>query len=140
MIVLTFSFCSSDYKIDRFSLEYTNWYGSEGVMYKYVINQDSLRIHYDCDFENCKDTIIYQKVLNKKKVYNFYSKLKKIKTDTLKKFYVGEYPHDREVIEIKGDSLNNIRIILRDYYHPEVEKITLEIDKIVNLKKFSIHN
>ncbi len=140
IFTLIFSSCKVDYKIDRFKLEFTDWHGSDGFMLKYIITQDSLKIHYDCDFENCKDTVIYKRMLNEKKVYDFYNKLKNFKTDTLKKFYIGEFPHSREVLEIRGDSLNQVRIILMDYYHSEIEKITLEIDKIVNNKKYSIHN
>ncbi|WP_299124807.1 hypothetical protein [uncultured Tenacibaculum sp.] len=132
--------CNRDYSISSFDLAFTNWYGSEGFMLKYVIDKDSVRIHYDCDFENCKDTIIYNRKLSKKETYNFYEKLKELRTDTLKKFYIGEYLHGRQVLEISGDSLESKKVILMSgYYHPVLEKLTIEIDKLLQNEKYLIN-
>ena len=132
--------CYRDYSVDSFDLAFTDWYGSEGYMLKYVINNDILKIHYDCDFEKCKDTIVYKQVLNKKEVYNFYLKLKELKTDTLKKYYVGEYSHCRQVLEISGDSLRSKKaIFIGGYYHPVLEEITEEIDDLLLNEKYLIN-
>ena len=139
IIFISLISCNRNYEIDNFKLTYTNWYDSEGFMLKYIVNNDSLKIHYDCDFENCKDTIVYNEVLSKKEIYKFYKKIKELKIDTLKKFYEGEYVHGTEIFEIEGDSLISKKVLfIGGYYHPVIEEITIEIDKLLSNKKYLI--
>ena len=132
--------CINKYRTENFNIKYTNFYGSEGFSLTYKINQDSIKIHYDCDFENCKDTIIYNKKLKEEDIYKFYKVLKLLRTDTLKRRYIGEgIGHDVRTLEINGDSLTTKSVRFRDYYHPEIEKLTYEIDKLIEENKFKIN-
>ena len=131
---------AKDLNVADFKFIYTDHYGSEGYVLKYHVDQDSLKIHYNCDFTDCKDSIIYSAKLKKSQVYEFYKKLKSINTDTLKSFYQGEgVGHDLVKVKIKGYYLDYKEIILIDYQHSEIEKISFEIDQLLPSEKYRIH-
>lgn len=122
-----------------FKFTYTDWYGSEGYMLQYRIDQDSLKIHYDCDFENCNDTIIYKSGLNRYKTNQFYTVLRSLRIDTLKNLYVGEgIGHSRVEVELEGNNLVSKRIILMDTLLPKIKTITFEIDNLLPSNKYRI--
>ncbi|BAO74373.1 hypothetical protein [Winogradskyella sp. PG-2] len=144
IIILTITFiivgCQSESRIDNFNLEVRDFDGSQGYWLTYKINQDSLKIHYNCDFENCKDTILHSIKLDKIKVQKLYSFLKESRLDTLKRKYRNEgYDGLNLQIKISGDSLYDKRISLQRYRHPVIENLMTEIDKSIEVKKYKYH-
>ena len=118
-------------------MEIRDFDGSAGYMLNYKINNDSLKIHYDCDFENCKDTIIYAIELNKRKTSEFYKYLKMNTTDTLKTRYREDgFDGLNLYVKISGDSLKPKKIKLERYFHPEIKKLIVEMDKLIPEEKY----
>jgi hypothetical protein len=144
IIILTLAFiivgCQSESQIDNFNLEIRDFDGSQGYWLTYKINQDSLKIHYNCDFENCKDTILHSIKMDKRRVQKLYSFLKENRLDTLKKRYLNEgYDGLNLQVKISGDSLYDKRISLQRYRHPIIENLMTEIDKSIEVKKYKYH-
>ncbi|MGB6268713.1 MAG: hypothetical protein WBF67_06830 [Olleya sp.] len=111
--------------------------GSSGQILNYRINKDSLKIIYNCDFQDCEEKIIYSIKLKERKILKFYEYLKKNTTDTLKAKYTEQgYDGLNLLIRISGDSLNSKRIRLERFWHPEIEKLIIEMDKLIKDKKF----
>lgn len=129
--------CHPNTKAESFNVEIRDFDGAGGVVLHYKINNDSIRIHFDCDFQNCKDTIIYDIALNKKKATQFYQYLKKNSTDTLRSIYHEEgFDGLNLLVKISGDGLKAKTVKLERYFHPEIEKLIVEMDKLIPEKKY----
>ena len=132
--------CQSESQMDNFYIEVRDFDGSQGYWLTYKINQDSLKIHHNCDFENCKDTILYAIELDKRKARTLYMFLKDKRLDTLQKRYWNEgYDGLNLQIKIAGDSLYNKKVSLRRYRHPIIEDLMTEIDRSIKVEKFKYH-
>ncbi len=129
--------CQKELKVDNFNVDIRDFDGAAGYMLNYKVNRDSLKIHYDCDFHGCKDSIIYAIKLNKIDTHNFYAYLKKQTTDTLKSSYKeAGFDGLNLYVNISGDSIKSKRIFLERYFHPEIEKLIIEIDKLIPENKY----
>ena len=137
IFIVSVNSCQTKSKIENFNVEIRDFDGSAGYMLNYKINKDSLKIHYDCDFENCKDTIIYAIELNKRKTSEFYKYLKLNKTDTLKTRYREDgFDGLNLYVKISGDSLKPKKIKLERYFHPEIKKLIVDMDKLIPEEKY----
>lgn len=138
-LVLTMA-CQKDTTVRDFNIEIRDFDGSNGYSLTYKINKDSLHIHYNCDFENCKDTLLYSTKLKEENADKLFSFLKNKRLDTLKREYINEGFDGLSLdIKISGDSLYDKRISIRRFRHFLIEDLMLEIDKSIEVEKLRYH-
>lgn len=126
--------------VSVFNVELRHFFGAEGYTVHYFVNQDSLKLRYDCDFENCKDTLLYQINLDKVKVKELYSFLLKSKYDTLKSSYINDGFDGRYTdIKISGNSIPSKNIHLERYRHEQIEKLIDKVDLLIPEKKYRLY-
>ncbi len=129
-----------DVIVNDFNVELRHFFGAEGYTVHYFVNQDSLKLRYDCDFENCKDTLLYQTNLNVVKVKELYSFLLQSKYDTLKSRYINDGFDGRYTdIKISGDSIPSKYIHLERYSHEQIEKLIDKVDLLIPEKKYRLY-
>ena len=116
----------------NFKVELRHFYGAEGYIVHYFLDQDSLKLRYNCDFSGCKDTLLYQISLEREKTAAFYSYLTSMRYDTLKNTYEGGGSDGRfSMIKIAGDSLPVKEIRLERYRHESIEHLIDEVDLMI---------
>ncbi len=137
--VLTMA-CQKDTTVCDFNIEIRDFDGSNGYSLTYKINKDSLHIHYNCDFENCKDTLLYSTKLKEENADKLFSFLKNKRLDTLKREYINEGFDGLSLdIKISGDSLYDKRISIRRFHHFLIEDLLNEIYKSIKVEKLRYH-
>lgn len=129
-----------DITVSDFNIELRHFFGAEGYTVHYFVNQDSLKLRYDCDFENCKDTLLYQTNLDVIKVKEFYLFLLQSKYDTLKSRYINDGFDGRYTnIKISGDSIPSKNIHTERYRHEQIEKLIDKVDLLIPEKKYRLY-
>jgi len=142
LIWLTFSLCCKSLtEAHNYKVELKHFYGSEGFTVHYFVNQNSIKVRYNCDFENCKDKLIYQTKLDRQKSTNFYSFLTSTNFDTLKSDYErngfdGRYT----TVKISGDSFKSKTINLVRFEHPIIEQLINEEDLLIPEIKYRLYS
>lgn len=132
--------CQKDTTVRDFNIEIRNFDGSNGYWLTYNVSKDSLHIHYNCDFENCKDTLLYSTKLQEENADRIFSFLKNKRLDTLKREYINEGFDGLSLdIKISGDSLYDKRISIRRFHHFLIEDLLNEIDKSIEAEKLRYH-
>ena len=132
--------CNSTMPVRNFNVEIRHFFAAEGYILLYKINQDSLSLRYNCDFEDCNDTLIYQIPLSQKSVLNFYSFLNELKYDTLKSNYETDGFDGRFTdVKISGDSIPSKSIRLVRYQHETIEKLLDNVDILIPDKKYRLY-
>lgn len=132
---------SNDFEVNKFNIEMKHFYGAEGYSLKYVLNQDSLKLRYDCDFENCKDTLLYKVKLEGERAKAIYSFLRKSEFDTLKKSYINDGLDGRYTfVKISGDSIFNKKIRLERFSHSLIEELIEKVDASIPETKYRLYS
>ncbi len=125
----------------NFRVDLEHFFGVEGFTLHYVANQDSLKLYYNCDFEGCKDTLIYQTMLDKKVAADFFSFLTDLKYDTLKNSYeTSGFDGRYTTVQISGSSIPNKTIRLVRYEHETVEKLIDRVDLLIPEVKYRLYS
>lgn len=126
--------------VSDFNIELRHFFGAEGYTVHYFVNQDSLKLRYDCDFENCKDTLLYETKLDEAKVKDLYSFLIESKYDTLKSKYVNDGFDGRYTfIKISGDSIVKKNIRMERYRHELIEELLDKVDLSIPEIKYRLY-
>lgn len=129
-----------DVIVNDFHIELRHFFGAEGYTLHYFVSQDSLKLRYDCDFESCSDTLLYEIKLNESKVKDLYSFLLKSKYDTLKTKYINDGFDGRYTfIKIEGDSIPKKNIRLERYRHELIEKLLDKVDLSIPNVKYRLY-
>ena len=98
----------------------------------YIINQDSLKLRNNCDFKNCKDTLIYQSELNHERFSYFSVFLVNLRSDTLKNKYKRDETDGRYTdVKISEDSISSKNISLVRYQNETIEKLIDKVDLLI---------
>jgi site-specific recombinase XerD len=138
-LVLTMA-CQKGTTVCDFNIEIRDFDGSNGYWVTYNVSKDSLHIHYNCDFENCKDTLLYSTKLQEENADRIFSFLKNKRLDTLKREYINEGFDGLSLdIKISGDSLYDKRISIRRFHHFLIEDLLNEIDESIEVEKLRYH-
>lgn len=138
-LVLLFG-CRSDIPVRNFNIELRHFFGAEGYTLYYILNQDSLKLRYNCDFENCKDTLIYKIPLNQELVSDFYTFLANLKYDKLDSRYETDGLDGRFTdVKISGDSIPTKSIHLVRYQHETIEKLIDKVDLLIPDIKYRLY-
>lgn len=127
----------------RFQVAIKHFYSSEGEMLNWFISKDSLKIHYNCDFEDCKDTLIYQSAIDSNIIKTYFNEIVKIPLDQLKSKYDREAMSDglMENIDIKNVFNKDISIYIHGIEVPEIDALYRITDSLIlNQSKFKIIN
>lgn len=129
-----------DVIVSDFNIELRHFFGAEGYTVHYLVNQDSLKLRYDCDFENCKDTLLYQTKLDEAKVKDLYSFLAESKYETLKNKYINDGHDGRHTfIRISGDSIPKKNIRMERFRHELIEKLIDKVDLSIPEIKYRLY-
>jgi hypothetical protein len=112
-------------------------HGADGYTLQYLVTEDSLKMFSDCDFEGCKDSLIYRQGLSADAISKFSKVVYDIRIDTLKSQYV-EDGFDgltrRVSYQRNSDKLKFIQ--LERYDHPIIDSLVSEIRKLIIDKKY----
>ncbi|MBO6881753.1 hypothetical protein [Winogradskyella sp.] len=133
--------CQNNNEIKQFNIEIRDFDGSQGYSLTYKMNQDSLKILYNCDFENCVEKNIYNIELEKRQVSILYEYLKNSSLDSLKSKYIEEgYDGINLRLKVSGEEINSKIVRMERYIHPEVEKLLTEFNKLIPEKKYKLYD
>ena len=131
---------NQDTEVNSFDIELKHFFGAAGYTVKYLVNQDSLKLRRNCDFPNCKDTLIYQIKLEEDDAKKLYSFLVASRFDTLKNNYITDGEDGRQTfVKISGDSLPEKMILLEDYNHDLIEQLIDRVDLLIPEIKYRLY-
>lgn len=143
LILLFFTLSCKENKSEErifFDIEIRN-FNAEGYWLTYVLNQDSIYIRYNCDFDNCKDKILYKNEISYWHKKNINDYLNESSIDTLKNSYFREGLHGTNLrVKISFNEIKGKKIKLIRYNHPVIEGLMKEIDKTIEPKKYKYHS
>ena len=132
--------CQKNTTVGDFNIQIRDFDGSNGYWLTYSVNKDSLHIRYNCDFENCKDTLLYSTKMQEENADRLFYFLKNKRLDTLKREYINEGFDGLSLdVKISGDSLYDKRISIRRFHHFLIEDLMNEIDKSIEIEKLRYH-
>ncbi len=75
-------------QIPEYEIKIELFYASEGEIIKYIITKSTINIYYNCDFENCKDTLLSSREIDTVLSKRYYEELKKIPLEFLSNNYI----------------------------------------------------
>ena len=137
------SVVNSSLNNENFEIRIRHFYGAEGEIINWVINSDSLKVIYNCDFEGCKDTLLLRMPIDSKKSKLYFSKVKNLKLDQLNNVYekfglkdgleqtitLNNIYDNENIIRIHGievEKINQLYTITDSLFH--LEKTQFEIN------------
>lgn len=131
---------NQDTEVNSFDIELEHFFGAAGYTVRYFVNQDSLKLRRNCDFQNCKDTLIYQVGLEEGDAKKLYSFLIESRFDTLDNNYIRDGEDGgHTLVKISGDSIPEKSITLERYRHDLIEKLIGRVDLLIPEIKYRLY-
>lgn len=125
----------------NFRVDLEHFFGAEGYTLHYIVNRDSLKLYYNCDFENCKDTPVYRMPLSKEATDDFYTFLTELRYDTLKNKYITDGFDGRyTTVQIEGHSIPKKKVKLERYDHETIEQLIDQVDLLIPEIKYRLYS
>jgi len=128
-------------EIPHFQIIIEHFFSSEGEMLFWYISKDSVKIHYNCDFEDCRDTILYSSAIDTNVSEQYFNELLKIPLNRLEKKYDYEAMSDglMETIKILNLYPDDISIYKHGIDVSEIESLYVLTDSLIlNKSKLKI--
>jgi hypothetical protein len=121
----------------KYTVVIDHWVQPDGYELKYSVTQDSIVINYNCDFVNCKDTVIYRQLLTYAAAEQYSQYIKGLRMDTLKKLYERNgYDGLSTIVTIKGDSLPFKTVVTRRVRHPTIKLLIDATNKLIPVENY----
>ncbi len=115
----------------------SDFHGADGYTLQYLVTEDSIKMFSDCDFEGCKDSLIYRQRLSEDVVTGFSKMIYDIRIDTLKTRYVESgFDGLSRTISYQRNSDKLKFILLERYSHPTVDSLISGIRKLIKDRKY----
>lgn len=130
-------------KMPNFEVNIEHFYSSEGETINWIITKDSLKINYNCDFEGCKDTLLFSSPIDTTKAKLYFNKLVEIPLDNLNKNYDKMFLNDglKENVNIKNIYNTEIKVSIHVKEVQEIENLYKLTDSLIlNSTKFKINS
>ena len=114
----------------NFEVRIRHFYSGEGEVITWNINEKSLQIIYDCDFENCKEKILYSTAIDSTEAKLYFDKIKAMQLTKLNERYEEEELNDgrKENISIKDVYNKDVNIFI----HGKKVKLINEFYKLTD--------
>ena len=139
LLLITLVGCSTRPNVQSFTIDITHFYGAEGYTLHYILNKDSVSLQYNCDFEDCKDTLLYRGKLNPDSVSIFYEYLIDMKYSSLKDHYENEGLDGRyTTIRISGKDIPTKKIEIIRYRQEKIDTFLHKFDRLIPNKKYRL--
>ncbi len=130
-------------KTPNFEVNIEHFYSAEGETLNWIITKDSLKINYNCDFEGCKDTLLFSSPIDSTKSKLYFNKLVKIPLDDLNAKYDKTNMSDglKENIIIKNIYALEIKVYKHGKEVQEIDDLYSLTDSLILYKtKFKINS
>jgi hypothetical protein len=82
-----------------------HFYGGEGEMLNWRITRDSIKITYNCDWEGCKDTLLYHSFLDSITSEKYLEAIKAMRLDSLKGIYENKSLRDGLYVNFESQNV-----------------------------------
>lgn len=139
LLVITLAGCSTKPHVQNFTIDITHFYGAEGYTLHYILNKDSVSLQYNCDYEGCKDTLVYKEKLNPDSVSIFYEYLLNMKYSSLENHYENDGCDGRyTTIQISGKNIPTKKIEIVRYHQNEIDTFLHNFDRLIPNKKYRL--
>jgi hypothetical protein len=130
-------------KIPNFEVNIEHFYGAEGETFNWIITKDSLKIKYNCDFEDCKDTLLFSSPIDTIKAKLYFNKLVEIPFNDLNAKYNKTSLNDglEENVIIKKIYDSEIKVYIHGKEVKEIDNLYKLTDSLIlNRTKFKINS
>lgn len=130
-------------KTPSFEVNIQHFYSTEGETLNWIITKDSLKIHYNCDFEDCKDTLLFSSPIDTAKAKLYYNKLLEIPLNDLNANYDKTPIEDglKENININNIYNSKIKIFIHGEEVQDIDNLYKLTDSLIlNRTKFKINS
>ena len=138
LLLLALDSCNS---IKADIIQMNHYFGGVGIQLKYTINENSLTVKYDCDYENCREKIIYERKISDLESMEFISKIESLKPDTLKNEYINKHVLDGQYTEIYFGKLietKKSKVIIQNVNLSVIESMIKYVDELIPEKRFRL--
>lgn len=141
ILLITLALIAGCKEEKHFQVELKHFFGAEGYTVHYFLNQDSLMLRYNCDFENCKDTLLYQTRLDNQKANEFYQFLSTLKIDTLKdKYETSGFDGRHTTIKASFGNSKVKEVNLKRFRHSIIERLIDKVDSLIPINKYRLYS
>jgi hypothetical protein len=130
-------------KIPKFEVNIEHFYSAEGETLNWIITKDSLKINYNCDFEGCKDTLLFSSPIDTTNAKFYFNKLVEIPFNDLNANYDKSFMSDglKENVLIKNIYDSDIKVYMHGKEVQEIDNLYKLTDSLILSKtKFKINS
>lgn len=128
---------------NRVSIEIQHFAGGIGLTIYYLVDDKSLQVDTDCDFQDCERKTVYKRGLTSEQSDSLFKTLQSLRLDTLKNSYSpAGIVDDGLVSSIKfgGSGLPNKEISVDNVDLPVLDSLYKTIDKLILTKKYQFYH
>lgn len=141
--VKKFTVVNSFEKTPNFEVNIEHFYSAEGETLNWIITKDSLKINYNCDFEGCKDNLLFSSQIDTTNAKLYFNKLVEIPLNNLNAKYDKTTMNDGliENVMIKNIYDSEIKIYIHGKEVQEIDNLYRLTDSLILYKtKFKINS
>lgn len=134
---------SKEHYQSTFSIEVRHFAGAAGLTIYYIVNERSVQVDTDCDFENCKRKTVYKRELRSEESDKVLEGLQGLRLDTLKKEYRPKgivFDGLVSSIKIHGSKLPDKEISIDNVNLPATDSLYRLIDGLIVIKKYQFYH
>lgn len=136
LLLLCFGPATPKYAIER------RYYDlSEGVTIYYLVNDQSVKVDIDCDFEDCSRKNVYLRKLSPAQSDSLLQTLKVLHLDTLKANYKPKakiYDGFASLIKLRGPNIPDKEISINNVHVPVIDSLQKIIDGLIWTRKYQL--
>lgn len=129
-------------KIPNFEVNIQHFYSAEGETLNWIITKDSLKINYNCDFDGCKNTLLFSSPIDTTEAKLYFNKLVEIPLNDLNANYDKTSMNDglKENVIIKNIYDSEIKVYIHGKEVQEIDNLYKLTDSLIlNRTKFKIN-
>ncbi|WPV67050.1 hypothetical protein [Chitinophaga sp. LS1] len=126
--------CINPYTIDLWNIN-----GSLAYNRSYHIHEDTLRISFNDKLENGKDSVLYEKVLDKNQLNEFCNYISSFNIDTLKSEYINHSitDGDQKILDITI-GVKRKSVYISNVYITNIADLINHINELIDSSKLKI--